>query len=715
VADALPGRPSPLGATPRDGGTNFAVASGIAEGVDVCLVDDAGAETQVTLRDYGEGAWHGFVPGIGPGQAYGYRVRGPWDPGRGLRCNPAKLLLDPYARAVRGEVASGPEVFDYDWANRDAMSSLDSASHVPLSLVTEPGFDWGGDAPLRRDYADTIMYEVHVKGFTMRHPQVPADLRGTYAGLAHEAVLEHLTGLGVTAVELLPVHQYVPDDFLLQRGLTNYWGYNSIGYFAPHAAYSAAVRAGDPGGQVAPGRQVAEFKAMVLALHQAGLEVILDVVFNHTAEGGPGGPALCFRGLDNPAYYRLNPGNPREYYDTTGTGNSLNAGNPVALRLIMDSLRYWLIEMHVDGFRFDLAATLARQDGGFSPMSAFFDMVAQDPVVSQAKLIAEPWDFGQMDSYDLGEFPVRWREWNGKYRDTMRDFWRSQKTGLGEFATRFAGSSDLYGDDRRNPTASVNLITVHDGFTLRDLVSYDGKHNDANGESNRDGTDDNRSWNSGAEGPATDPAVLALRAQRSRAMLTTLLLSFGVPMLLGGDELGRTQGGNNNAYCQDNEISWVDWSAVDAGLLSFVRRLVAFRRAHPVFRRHRFLTGIEAAELGWFTPAGTPMTQANWEDGNALALGVYLDGSDAPDTGPDGQPLFDDDFLVLVNAWWEPLEFTIPDCRPGLAWRPEIDSFDPAGPGSAGVPQRRAGDHVTAGPRSVLVLRGPREPSDLVS
>ena len=703
VADALPGRPSPLGATPRDGGTNFAVASGIAERVEVCLIDDAGAETRVALHDYGEGAWHGFVPGTGPGQAYGYRVHGPWDPGRGLRCNPAKLLLDPYARAVRGEVTFGPEVFDYDWANQDAMSLLDSAGHVPLSLVTKPRFGWAGDAPLRRDYADTIIYEVHVKGFTMRHPDVPADLRGTYAGLAHEAVLEHLTGLGVTAVELLPVHQYVPDDFLLQRGLTNYWGYNSIGYFAPHAAYSAAVRAGDRSGG-----QVAEFKAMVRALHQAGLEVILNVVFNHTAERGTGGPALCFRGLDNPAYYRLSPGNPREYYDTTGTGNSLNAGNPVALRLIMDSLRYWLTEMRVDGFRFDLAATLARQDGGFSPMSAFLDLVAQDPVVSQAKLIAEPWDFGQMDSYDLGQFPVRWREWNGKYRDTMRDFWRSQKTGLGEFATRFAGSSDLYGDDRRNPTASVNLITVHDGFTLRDLISYDGKHNDANGESNRDGTDDNRSWNSGVEGPTTNPAVLALRAQRSRAMLTTLLLSFGVPMLLGGDELGRTQGGNNNAYCQDNEISWVDWSAVDAELLSFTRDLVAFRQCHPVFRRHRFLTGIEAAELGWFTPAGTPMTQANWDDGNALALGVYLDGSDAPDTGPDGQPLLDDDFLVLVNAWWEPLEFTIPNCRPGLAWEVEIDSFDPAVVASAGGSQRRAGDHVTVGPRSVLVLRGPR-------
>ena len=454
---------------------------------------------------------------------------------------------------------------------------------------------------------------------------------------------------------------------------------------------------------------------MVRAMHQAGLEVILDVVFNHTAEGGAGGPSLCFRGLDNPAYYRLNPADPREYYDTTGTGNSLNAGHPVTLRLIMDSLRYWLTEMHVDGFRFDLAATLARQDGGFSPFSAFFDLVAQDPVVSQAKLIAEPWDVGQMDSYDLGRFPMLWREWNGRYRDSMRDFWRSQQAGgLGEFATRFAGSSDLYGAGLRNPTASVNLVTVHDGFTLRDLVSYDGKHNEANGESNRDGTDDNRSWNCGAEGPTIDPEVLALRGRQSRAILTTLLLSFGVPMLLGGDELGRTQGGNNNAYCQDNEISWVDWSAVDADLLSFVRRLVAFRRSHPVFRRRRFLTGIQASELGWFTPAGTPMTQADWDDGSALALGVYLDGSDAPDTGPDGQPLLDDDFLVLVNAWWERIEFTIPDGRPGQAWVVEIDSYDPAAAdpasaaGAADAPQRRAGDRVTVGPRSVLVLRGPR-------
>jgi glycogen operon protein len=702
VADALPGRPSPLGATPRDGGTNFAVASSVAEAAEVCLFDGAGAETRLQLRDYDDGVWHGFVPGVGPGQAYGFRVRGPYDAAQGLRCNPAKLLLDPYARAVRGEVRFGPEVYDYDSGNHDAPSSLDSAGHVPLSLVTDGAFDWGSDVPLLRDYADTVLYEVHVKGFTMRHPDVPSELRGTYAGLAHEAVLQYLTGLGVTAVELLPVHQYVPDDFLLQRGLTNYWGYNTIGYFAPHAAYSAAVRGGD-----GTGDQVAEFKAMVRALHQAGLEVILDVVFNHTAEGGEGGPSLCFRGLDNTAYYRLNPGHPDQYYDTTGTGNSLDAGNPVALRLIMDSLRYWVTEMHVDGFRFDLAATLARQDGGFSRLSAFFDLVEQDPVVSQAKLIAEPWDVGQMDSYDLGRFPALWREWNGKYRDSMRDFWRSQKIGgIAEFATRFAGSSDLYGGDRRRPTASVNLITVHDGFTLRDLVSYDSKHNEANGESNRDGTDDNRSWNCGAEGPTVDPGVLALRARQSRAMLTTLLLSFGVPMLLGGDELGRTQAGNNNAYCQDNEISWVNWPAVDADLLSFVRGLVAFRRSHPVFRRRRFLTGIEASRLGWFTPAGTPMTQECWDDGNALALGVYLDGSDDPDTAADGSLLLDDDFMVLVNAWWEPLEFTVGDCRPGLAWVAEIDTFDPAA--VAHAPQRQDGDHITVGPRSVVVLRGPR-------
>ncbi len=702
VADVLPGRPGPLGATPRNGGTNFAVASGIAEAVELCLFDQGGAERRIRLPDYHDGVWHGFVPGIGYGQAYGYRVHGPYDPARGLRCNPAKLLLDPYARAVHGEVTFGPEVFDYDQANADAPSSLDSAGHVPRGIVTNGTFRWGADEPLRHSYSDTVIYEAHVKGLTMRHPDVPERLRGTYAGLAHEAVIGHLICLGVTAVELLPVHQYVPEQFLLQRGLTNYWGYNTIGYFAPHHAYSAAVRAGHPGGQLA------EFKAMVRALHHAGLEVILDVVFNHTCEAGTGGPTLCFRGLDNPAYYRLDAHDPRQYYDTTGTGNSLNAGNPVTLRLIMDSLRYWLREMHVDGFRFDLAATLARQEGGFSPMSAFFDMVAQDPLVSQAKLIAEPWDVGQMDSYDLGQFPVQWHEWNGRYRDSMRDFWRSQKTGgIGEFATRFAGSSDLYGRGHRSPSASVNLITVHDGFTLRDLVSYDGKHNEANGESNRDGTNDNRSWNCGAEGPTPDPEVLALRARQSRAMLTTLLLSFGVPMLLGGDELGRTQGGNNNAYCQDDEISWFDWSAVDSDLLSFTTDLVAFRRSHPAFRRSRFLTGAQTSELGWFTPVGTPMNDGDWADPNALALGIYLDGSDDPDRAADGTLLLDDDFLVLVNAWWEPLDFTIPPIRPGQAWQLEIDSYDPAPARAAGSPWQ-AGGRVTVGPRSVCVLRGPR-------
>jgi isoamylase len=697
---ALPGSPFPLGATPGDGGTNFAVASGVADAMTLCLFDDTGTETQIPLPDYDAGVWHGFVPGAGPGQAYGYRVAGPYDPARGIRCNPAKLLLDPYARSISGEVAFGPEVLGYAVDNPDAPSTLDSAGHMPRSLVVGEKFQWTDGSPLRRRYSDTIIYEMHVKGFTMRHPDVPAELRGTYAGLAHEAAIAYLVDLGVTAVELLPVHQNVPESFLVQRGLTNYWGYNTIGYFAPHNGYSAQVRAGRQGGQVA------EFKAMVDALHAAGLEVLLDVVFNHTAEADHMGPTLCFRGLDNPAYYRLEPGDPSHYVDTTGCGNSLNAGDPVTLQLIMDSLRYWLTEMHVDGYRFDLAPTLARQEGGFDQMSAFFDLVSQDPVVSQAKLIAEPWDVGQMDSYDLGRFPPLWREWNGKYRDSMRDFWRSHRIGIGEFATRFCGSSDLYGGaQRRRPTASVNLFTVHDGFTLADLVSYNDKHNEANGEANRDGSSDNRSWNCGAEGPTTDPAILALRKRQSRAMIATQLLSFGVPLLLGGDERGRTQQGNNNAYCQDNEITWFDWSSADAELLAFTRRLLALRKEHPVFRRRRYLAGAEASELGWFTPAGTPMTAADWADPSALSLAVYLDGSDGPDRAEDGTPLLDDDFLALFNAWWEPLDFVIPATRAGLVWRAEMDSYDPAAPAVA--PQHHAGDRLTVGPRSVVVLSGP--------
>ena len=699
---ALPGSQFPLGATVRDGGTNFAVASSVADGMLLCLFDDGGAETQVPLRDYDAGVWHAFVPGIGPGQAYGYRATGPYDPAQGVRCNPAKLLLDPYARAFSGTVTFGPEVLGYSADDPDAPSTLDSSAHVPRSLIVDEAFSWGDGAPRRRRYADTVIYEVHVKGFTMRHPGVPPELRGTYAGLGHEAAISHLLDLGVTAVELLPVHESVPEAFLVAEGLTNYWGYNTIGYFAPHQGYSAAVRAGRPGGQVA------EFKAMVAALHRAGLEVLLDVVFNHTTEADQLGPTLCYRGLDNPAYYRLEPGDARDYVDTTGCGNSLNVGDPLALQLIMDSLRYWLTEMRVDGFRFDLAPALARQEGEFEKRSAFLDMVAQDPVVSRAKLIAEPWDVGQVDSYDLGGFPPAWREWNGKYRDSMRDFWRSHPVGLGEFASRFCGSSDLYSGARRRPTASVNLITVHDGFTLRDLVSYNDKHNEANGESNRDGTSDNRSWNCGAEGPTTDPGVLALRARQSRAMLTTLLLSFGIPMLLGGDEMGRTQQGNNNAYCQDNEIAWYDWAQQDTQLLDFTRQLIAFRLAHPVFRRRRFLAGAEAAELRWFTPAGTEMTGADWADASALAVALYLDGCDDPDRAADGSLLVDDDFLVLVNAWWEPLEFVLPAARQQAAWHVELDSYDLTAPAGPAAGSRTAGDRVTVGPRSIVVLGNPR-------
>ncbi len=692
-----PGSQFPLGATLVDGGTNFAVTSGVSEGMVLCLFDASGAETQVPLLERDAGVWHVFVPGVGPGQAYGYRATGPYDPAGGVRCNPAKLLLDPYARATTGAVRFGPELLGHRLDNPDAPSELDSAGHVPHSLVVAPAHEWSAQERPHHRYADTVVYELHVKGFTMAHPDVPPPLRGTYAGLGHPAALAHLVDLGVTTVELLPVHQNVPEPFLVERGLTNYWGYNTIGYFAPHDAYSTEVRAGQPGGQVP------EFKRMVDALHGAGLEVILDVVFNHTAEGDHTGPTLCFRGLDNPAYYRLRSDDRRYYVDTTGCGNTVNAGDPTALRLIMDSLRYWLTEMRVDGFRFDLAAALGRQEGGFDQVSAFFDLASQDPVVCRAKLFAEPWDVGQTDSYDLGRFPPLWREWNGKYRDSMRDFWRSHERLLPEFAQRLTGSSDLFASRGRRPTASVNLITVHDGFTLADLVSYDTKHNEANGEGNRDGTDDNRSWNCGVEGPTTDPDVLALRARQRRAMLATLLLSFGIPLLLGGDEFGRTQRGNNNAYCQDNAITWFDWSSIDTDLLAFTKRLIALRRAHPVFRRRHFLAGAEAAELSWFTPSGVPMTMADWTDPDARSLALYLDGEDAPDRGVDGTPLMDDDFLLLVNAWWEPIEFSVPAARPSQRWRGELDTYDlatmptPPPPGAEG--------RITVGPRSIMLLR----------
>ena len=554
-------------------------------------------------------------------------------------------------------------------------------------MLADEAFGWRDEARPRHRVSDTIIYELHVKGFTMRHPDIPPELRGTYAGLGHEAAIAHLVDLGVTTVELLPVHESCSAASQVAQGLTNYWGYNTIGYFAPNQRYSAAVQAGGRGGQVG------EFKAMVNALHTAGLEVLLDVAFSHTAEGNDLGPTVCYRGLDNPAYYRLDGDDPRYYVDTTGTGNSLNTGDPVTLQLIMDSLRYWLTEMHVDGFRFNLAGMFSRPDGGFAPAAAFFDLVAQDPVVSGAKLVGDLSQIGPLDGYDLGRLSWPWCEWNNTYRDTMRDFWRGQPVALDEFATRFCGSADIYPESRPRPTAPVNLITVHDGFTLRDLVSYKHKHNEANGEANHDGTSDNRSWNCGAEGATADPGILELRARQSRAMLATLMLSFGVPLLLGGDEMGRTQQGNNNAYCQDNEISWVDWSRADTQLLDFTRRLVAIRTAHPVFRRRRFLGEAAAAELRWFTPAGTEMTAADWPAASAPAIALYLDGSEDPDQDADGSPLLDDDFLVLVNARPEPLEFVLPATRDQAAWHVELDTYEPAVGGStaaAGPGSRRS-------------------------
>jgi isoamylase len=702
----LPGTSTQLGAIPADGGVNFAVASTVAEGVTLCLFDDNGAETRLDLPEYTAGAWHGFVPGVQHGQAYGYRVKGPFDPGSGHRCNPAKLLVDPYARAITGDVTWDKALVGHDPDDPGKPSAADSAPFVPRSLVIDgSAYDWEGDAPLGHHYAESVIYEAHVKGFTARHPDVPEELRGSYAGLAHPAATAYLRDLGVTAVELLPLHEHVPEGFLTDRGLTNYWGYNTIGFFAPDQRYSRSARH-------TPGGQVSEFRDMVKALHRAGLEVILDVVYNHTAEGNQNGPTLCFRGLDNAMYYRLVPGDASAYYDTTGTGNSVDASNPFTLRMIMDSLRYWVAEMHVDGFRFDLAATLGREgDNHFDKYAAFFEMAAQDPVVSTAKLIAEPWDVGQADSYDLGRFPPQWREWNGRYRDLMRDFWRSRDTGVAEFATRFAGSSDLYSAARRGPTASVNLITAHDGFTLRDLVTYDSKHNEANGESNRDGTDDNRSWNCGTEGPTDDPDISALRGRQARAMLSTLLLSFGLPMLLGGDEIGRTQGGNNNAYCQDNEISWFDWESADDGLRDYVKRVLALRRDHPVFRRKKFLAGAEAAELSWFSYAGAPVTHEQWADPTMHTIAVYLDGADAPDDADDGTPQLDDDFYILVNAYWEEVTVTIPRVREeAQTWFVEIDSYDPA-VSAAKVFPRHTGDTVVARPRSVQVLRAPRAES----
>ena len=704
-----PGTPYPLGATWDGAGTNFALFSEVAERVELCLLggapEDGGArpETRVELTEVDGFVWHGYLPEAGPGQCYGYRVHGPYDPARGDRCNPAKLLLDPYAKAVDGQVSWHESLFgEHGWAPGQP-STTDSAPFMPANVVINPFFDWGDDRPPRTPYHETVIYEAHVRGLTRLHPQVPPEQRGSYSGLAHPAVIDHLTRLGVTAVELMPVHQFVPEHALVQRGLTNYWGYNTIAFLAPHNGYAAATT---------PGGQVGEFKAMVKALHAAGIEVILDVVYNHTAEGNHLGPTLSFRGIDNAAYYRLRDDDPRYYLDYTGCGNSFNARSPHALQLIMDSLRYWVLEGHVDGFRFDLAAALAREMHDVDRLSAFFDLVQQDPVVSQVKLIAEPWDVGE-GGYQVGNFPPLWSEWNGKYRDTVRDFWRGQPATLPEFASRLTGSSDLYETSGRRPVASVNFVTAHDGFTLADLVSYERKHNEANGEDNRDGTDDNRSWNCGVEGATEDKAVLDLRARQRRNFLATLLLSQGIPMLLAGDEYARSQQGNNNAYCQDNEVSWLDWAAADRELAGFVSALVRFRASHPVFRRRRFFRSRDIrgqrdglGDIAWLTPAGTEMTDRDWEAGFAKSLSVFLNGDAISELGPRGERIRDDSFLVMFNASEIDLPFTIPPAGYGERWAREFDTSWPASPdGVPGDADIKAGDRLMVTSRSIQLLR----------
>ena len=672
MSEIWPGRAYPLGASFDGAGTNFSLFSEVAERVELCLFTRAGVESRHELVEVDAHCWHAYLPGVGPGQQYGFRVHGPWDPAAGHRCNPHKLLMDPYAKAVTGSVDWHDACFSHRFDDPSEPNTVDSAGHVPKAVVVNPFFDWGNDHAPGTPLEDTIIYEVHVKGFTRTLPGVPDELRGTYAGLAHPFAIQHLRRLGVTAVELLPTHQFVHDHWLVDKGLRNYWGYNSIGFLAPHNGYAAW---GDEG------EQVQEFRHMVKALHDAGIEVILDVVYNHTAEGDHNGPTLSFKGIDNAAYYRLEASDPSQYRDYTGTGNSMNMRHPHVLQLIMDSLRYWVTEMHVDGFRFDLAATLARELHEVDRLSAFFDLIQQDPVVSQVKLIAEPWDVGE-GGYQVGNFPPLWSEWNGMFRDTVRDYWLQQHIpALRDFGYRFTGSSDLYESSSRRPSASVNFVTAHDGFTLADLVSYDHKHNEANGESNRDGTDDNRSWNHGVEGATDDPAIWDLRRRQRKNLLITLLCAQGVPMLLGGDELGRSQAGNNNAYCQDNEVSWFDWSQVDQELLTFTRRLIELRREHPVFRRRRWfqgrpIHGSEVEDIGWLKPDGTPMTHDDWHSGLADAIGIFLNGEAMPSVDRRGEPIVDDSFLLLLNPTPEPISWTLPGAPLGERWLIELSSDD---------------------------------------
>jgi isoamylase len=667
-----PGEPFPLGATYDGSGTNFSLFSEIATKVELCVFDDAGEETRIALPEVTALCWHGYVPGIKPGQRYGYRVHGPWAPEHGHWCNPNKLLLDPYAKAIDGTWEWHEAMFPYHFDNPDnSKNDMDSAGYMPKSVVVDESFDWEGDRPPRTPWHNTIVYETHVKGFTKRNPRLPEHVKGTYGGLANPESIQYLQKLGVTAVELLPVHEFVQDSLLLQRGLRNYWGYNSIGYFAPHNEYSSSGTRG---------QQVQEFKGMVKALHRAGIEVILDVVYNHTAEGNHMGPVLSFKGIDNAAYYRVMADNRRYYMDYTGTGNTLNMMHPHVLHLIMDSLRYWVLDMHVDGFRFDLASTLARELHDVDRLGSFFDLIQQDPVINRVKLIAEPWDVGE-GGYQVGNFPPLWSEWNGKYRDSVRDFWRGTEQTLAEFGSRFTGSSDLYQGTARRPHASINFITAHDGFTLHDLVSYNDKHNEANGEDNRDGESHNRSWNCGAEGPTDNPDILRLRQRQMRNFFATLLLSQGVPMIGGGDEIGRTQQGNNNAYCQDNELSWYDWDAADTGLLRFVQDLIRLRSEHPVFCRRRWfqgrpIRGSDVGDIGWFTPAGTEMSDQDWQAGFAKTLGVFLNGDAIRTMNERGEHVVDDSFYVMFNAHSEPVEFVLPESKWGEQWTLGLDTND---------------------------------------
>lgn len=703
-----PGSMYPLGASYDGAGVNFALYSQVAQKVELCLFDEHDAETRIEMTEQNSYVWHNYIPGLQPGQRYGYRVYGPYDPMHGLRCNPNKLLLDPYAKAIEGNIDGDESLFSYWFKSPDdtsAMNDLDSAAHTMKSAVINPYFDWGNDQHPYISYHDSVIYEAHVRGMTNLNMDVPPDIRGTYAGLAYPSVIEYLKKLGITAIELMPIHQFVNDSFLQEKGLSNYWGYNTIGFFAPHNAYSSSGERGE---------QVNEFKSMVKAYHRAGMEVILDVVYNHTAEGNHMGPTLSFKGIDNASYYRLVEGDQQHYFDTTGTGNSLLMRSPHALQLITDSLRYWVTEMHVDGFRFDLAATLARQFQEVDKLSAFFDIVEQDPVISRVKLIAEPWDLGS-GGYQVGGFPSSWSEWNGRYRDTVRDFWRSQPSTLPEFASRLMGSSDLYQVNGRRPVASVNFITAHDGFTMNDLVSYNEKHNEANGEGNRDGESNNRSWNCGVEGPTNIPDVNDLRQRQMRNMFATLLFSQGIPMICGGDEVARTQQGNNNAYCQDNEISWTNWH-LDKGrkeLLAFVSKLIHLRLDHPVLHRRRFFTGREPGDdsntipqVEWFDHTGSIMDMDDWQNTHAFSMMIYLNGSDIPEVDWYGNRMVDNDFILIFNAHYEPIMFTLPDERYGRKWQLVVDTHNPNEPALS----YEAGFMITAQSRSFLMLMSAKKP-----